>query len=145
MKFNLDVNNLGTVYTNRQLYGFMDPNTNKPMKISISNQDKDSFEEVISKINDSGQKELSPDALMKNRKKCLITTSLSGLAGVALMVYLTRNLKPLAKTLSIISGGVVASTAGMLISLKTFLLPKTYKEVQTAKTTLKNMDIRAEK
>ena len=68
-KFNIGVQKIGLTSDNRHLYTMPDPDSNKTIKISVNDKDKDTFEKAVSNLNESGQKDFTPEDLKKKRLK----------------------------------------------------------------------------
>lgn len=143
-KFNLGIQRLGMTSDNRHLYLAPDPDSNKMIKISVSDKDNDTFEKTASKLNEFAQEGLNPENLKKKNFKAYATFIGLGLAGIAIPSYLTRNSKKMTKVLSIGAGIVLGVTTGFFGFLKC-LMPKFYNEAKVAAETMKTLDIRKEK
>ena len=144
-KFNLGVQKLGMTSDNRHLYLAPDPDSNKMIKISVSDKDNDTFEKAVSNLNESGQEDFTPEVLKKKRLKVIATTFATSAIGLAIPGYLTRNSKTLTKALSVVGGGVIGALAGAIVSFKHIIAPNTFKNAQEVKETIKTLDIRKEK
>ena len=144
-KFSLDVKKIGMTPDNRHLYTMPDPNSNKTIKISISDKDKDTFEKAVSILNECGQNEFNPEVLKKQRLKISAITFITSAIGLAIPGYLTRNSKSLTKALSVVGGGVIGALAGAIVDFKHIVAPNTFKNAQKVRETMKTLDIRKEK
>ncbi len=142
--FNLGIQKLGMTSDNRQLYLAPDPDSNKMIKISVSDKDNDTFEKTALRLNEFAQESLDPEKLKKKKYKAYATFIGLGLAGFAIPGYLTRNSKKMTKVLANGAGVVLGVTAGFFGFIKC-LLPKFYKEAKVAAETMKTLDIRKEK
>lgn len=143
-KFNIGIQKIGTTTDNRHLYSAINPDTNQPIKFSVSDEDRDIFEKTISELNKQGQKDFAPEELKKKRAKIITATSLLTVVGAAIPGFLTKNSKPLIKVLSIAGGAIAGAIAGAMVSLKNVMAPNAFKEAQTARETIKTLDIRKE-
>ena len=144
-KFSLGVQKIGMTPDNRHLYTMPDPDCNKIIKLSVSDKDKDAFEKEVSNFNEVGQKDLTVEKFKEKRPKVIASILLSGIAGIAIPGYFTRNSKALTKTVSIICGGLVGALVGTLAAFKYIMIPNVYKDAQNMKQTMKTLDIRKEK
>lgn len=144
-KFNIGVQKLGMTSDNRHLYTMPDPDSNKTIKISVSDKDKDTFEKAVSNLNESGQEDFTPEGLEKKRLKVIATTFITSAIGLAIPGYFTRNSKTLIKVLSVVGGGVIGALAGAIVGFKHIVAPNTFKNAQKVRETMKTLDIRKEK
>ena len=144
-KFILDIHKIGTTPENRHIYEINNSNNNPPTKISVSNKDNDTFEKNISVFNKIAQNDLDTNSLKKKKSKVIGTILLSGIAGMAIPGYFTRNSKTLTKVLSIVGGGIIGALIGAYSAFKYIMIPNIYKDAQNLKQTLKTLDIRKEK
>lgn len=144
-KFNIGVQKLGMTSDNRHLYTMPDPDSNKTIKISVSDKDKDTFEKAVSILNECGQNEFNPEVLKKQRLKFSAITFITSAIGLAIPGYFTRNSKTLTKVLSVVGGGVIGALVGAIVGLKHIVAPNTFKNAQKVRETMKTLDIRKEK
>ena len=141
-RFAINLQNIGQTPDNRQLY-YMNYANQDRIRVSVNNNDKDSFEKCVSAINQLGKNIDNPEELRKNKIKAYSALFGLGITGIAVPAYLTRNSKVLTKALSIIGGAALGVIAGMVGFAKS-IIPKGFKEAQSAQQMLQTLDVKIE-
>ncbi len=145
-----NIQKIGQMQNGRTVYRIIDSQGVEAGKITLPSEDSDKFEtaykdimETAPKIQEFSINNSSEKDIKRRRNISRAITTVGGIAGVALPLYLTRkSTSTIKKIISTVAGIITGLSAGFLTSLAVTTPPGTFKFIKATRT-LSKLDVKA--